>query len=189
MKHLRQLLAAITFALLASGAAAENHGHTRIGNLTIMHPQIRATPESAPVSAGYLVILNNGPKDDRLVSASADFAGMTQLHRMEVVDGIARMRPQNGGIVIPSGEEIRLENGGLHIMFMRLKEPMLADETRNVVLTFEKAGEVELEMKVIAVGDNENHSNHEHDNHSHEHGDEKPANHTGQAEGEKKHEH
>ncbi|MDQ5895150.1 MAG: periplasmic copper chaperone [Actinomycetota bacterium] len=48
-------------------------------------------------------------------------------------------------IDIPAGETVMLEPGGYHIMLLELKNPIEADQTIPVTLTFEKAGTIEVE--------------------------------------------
>ncbi len=167
MKQFLTTMMALAMTLFASVAFAD---HVKLGKLTIMQPEIRETPKEAPVSAGYLKIRNDGDEADTLLSASSGFSGMVQLHKMEVVDGVARMRPQKDGIPIPAGGEVVLENGGLHIMFMKLEEQMKAGDHHTVTLTFEKAGKVDVEMHVVAL-DGKDHSGH--GDHDHDHDGEK----------------
>ncbi len=70
--------------------------------------------------AGYLVIKNTGSADDRLLSASADFAGMVMLHKSRGSNNIATMQEVQS-IDIPAGQTVTLQPGGFHIMFMNLK--------------------------------------------------------------------
>ena len=60
------------------------------------------------------------------------------------------MRELPEGLPIPAGATVELAPGGLHMMFMELKQPLLAGDQIKVKLTFEKAGEVELPMTVLA---------------------------------------
>jgi hypothetical protein len=123
----------------------------KAGNLTLSAPMIKATPPNAPVSGGYLAIANGGAEADRLVSASADFAGKVEIHEMTMEGDVMKMRPLDAGIEIPAGGAVELKPGGLHIMFMSLKEQLKAGDKRKVRLVFEKAGEVELEFGVMEM--------------------------------------
>jgi copper(I)-binding protein len=44
---------------------------------------------------------------------------------------------------------VTLKPGGFHIMFMDLAGPMVAGETVDVTLTFEKAGDVMVTMPIV----------------------------------------
>jgi len=165
MKILSSFLAAAIF-YFASLFSTHAHEYT-FGNLIIDHPHIPATVKSAPVAAGYLVIKNNGAEADRLLSVSAEFSAKQQLHTMTLVEGIMRMRPLKDGVEIPAGDEVKLEQGGNHLMFMKLSEQMQVGEIRDVTLVFEKAGEIKIGMIVIdpvdlddEVKTEDDHSNH-----------------------------
>ncbi len=63
-------------------------------------------------------------------------------------DGVLCMRPIEAIDVAP-GTSLVLAPGGLHIMLMELKEPLIADKDFPLTLTFQKAGKIELEIAVI----------------------------------------
>lgn len=52
------------------------------------------------------------------------------------------------GIDIPAGESVMLEPGGFHIMLFDLAKPLASGDTVPVTLTFEQAGEIEVDAKV-----------------------------------------
>jgi copper(I)-binding protein len=147
---LRMLVAAATAAFLLAAPATAHE--VKAGSLTITDLWTRATPPKAPAAGGFLTIANNGPDDDRLVRVVTPLAGVTELHEMEVTDGVMTMRPLADGIVVAAGETVILAPGGLHIMFMELKEPFAEGGEVPVTLTFEKAGTVETFLHVKAVG-------------------------------------
>lgn len=141
-------------------ASADHHdGHhgahdtqtISVGDLKIISPVMRATPPNAPVSAGYMVIENNGTETDRLIGGSASFAGKVEVHEMKMDGEIMKMRKIAGGLEIPAGGKVTLKAGGLHIMFMKLQEQMKKGEKRTITLEFEKAGSVEFELPVQKV--------------------------------------
>ena len=128
------------------------HGF-KLGDLEIGHPWSRATPQGAKVAAGYLTIRNGGAAADRLVAASGEIAGKTEIHEMSVDDkGVMTMRPVTDGVEIPAGGEAALKPGSFHIMFMDLKRGVKEGERFKGTLTFEKAGTVDVEFAVEAMG-------------------------------------
>jgi copper(I)-binding protein len=145
----RLLLAATAGALLLSGAAMAHD--FKAGSIEIDHPWSRATPAGAKVGAGYLVLKNAGAAD-RLVSATAPFAGRVEIHEMAMKDGVMTMRPLADGIAVPAGGTVELKPGGYHIMFMDLKSPLKEGTLVDGTLTFEKAGTVNVQFKVEPVG-------------------------------------
>jgi copper(I)-binding protein len=138
-------------ALMLPGAAAFAHDY-KLGPIRIVHPWTRATPAGAKVGGGYLGVENSGTTPDRLVSVSVPFAGRTEIHEMAVNDGVMTMRPLDRGVDVPAGGKVELKPGGFHLMFMELNQPLKQGEPVKGTLTFEKAGTVEVEFKVDAVG-------------------------------------
>ncbi len=124
----------------------------KLGDLQIDHPWSRETPQGAKVAAGYLKIVNNGPEADRLVAVTGEIAGRTEIHEMAVDDkGVMTMRPVET-IEVPAGGEVDLKPGGFHIMFLDLQSTRKEGERFAGTLTFEKAGTVDVEFAVDAMG-------------------------------------
>ena len=147
----------LALLLLATPAAA--HEFTA-GPLTIEHPWSRATPPTAKVGAGFLEIVNAGDKPDRLIAVETEAAGRTELHLSVTVDGVMQMRPLPDGIEIPPQSTVTLAPGGLHIMFMELKAPLVEQQEIPAVLVFEQAGRVAVEFAVEALGAEPSHDSH-----------------------------
>jgi copper(I)-binding protein len=72
-----------------------------------------------------------------------------------------KMRPIEA-IEVNLGEPTVLRPGGLHIMLIGLKKPLVAGQTFPLRLRFEKAGELPVEVTVrkIAAGEGAEHSHH-----------------------------
>jgi len=133
----------------------------KTGNLEILHPWSRATPNGAKVAAGYLVIKNSGAEPDRLIAVSGEIAGKTEIHEMSVnAEGVMIMRPVDGGIEIPAGGAAELKPGSFHIMFMDLNRTTTEGERFKGTLTFEKAGSVAVEFAVDAMAGSSDHDQH-----------------------------
>ena len=132
----------------AAGAAA--FAPVVLGDLTLSAAYLRATPPKAPVGGGFLTIANAGG-DDRLVGVSAEaISPRGEIHSMEMQGDVMKMRQLTDGVAIPAGATVELAPGAVHLMFMELKQPLVAGEMVKVRLTFEKAGEVELSVPVMA---------------------------------------
>jgi len=112
----------------------------------------RATPPGAKVGGAFLTLLNTGDVPDRLVSASSGIAERVELHT-HIKDGdVMRMREVEGGIPLPPGETVKLQPGGFHIMLLGLKQGLAAGSRFPLTLTFEKAGSVQVDVPVEAMG-------------------------------------
>lgn len=146
MRILKSLL--VTAGIIAGIALPASAHEYRIGEIEIMHPVIRATPPTANVAAGYMLLMNSGTESDRLVGGSAEFAESFEVHEMRMDGDVMQMREIEGGLEIEAGGEVLLERGGYHVMFIGLKEQMVAGENRDVRLVFEKAGEIEVQFSV-----------------------------------------
>ncbi|MEM9797090.1 MAG: copper chaperone PCu(A)C [Pseudomonadota bacterium] len=163
----KRLVAAALLSVSTLGAQA--HEFT-LGSLTIDHPFAFATPPAAPVAGGYMTIANDGPSDDVLLAVRVDpeLAGMMQLHEMRMEGDIMRMSEIEGGIPIPAGETVKLEQGGLHVMFMRLPQGFEEGQEIPATLIFQQAGEVDVVFNVEARGAQEHdHSGHGGQSHDH----------------------
>ena len=106
--------------------------------------QFRATIGSMPSSAAYLSITNHGAMADRLLAAESSLSRKTELHTMEITNGVMKMRQIDGGIDIPAGATIQFAPGGFHVMLIGLKAPLTVDENYDVTLVFETAGKVKV---------------------------------------------
>ncbi|MEM6491449.1 MAG: copper chaperone PCu(A)C, partial [Pseudomonadota bacterium] len=125
----------------------------RLGELMIDHPWTRTPPPGAAVAAGYLEIRNDGAEADRLIAAEFEASDRVEIHEMSVVDDVMRMNEIPGGLVIPAGEPVMWEPGGLHLMFMGLTQPIAAGGAVAGTLTFEKAGSIDVDFTVTAMGE------------------------------------
>ena len=122
----------------------------RVGSIKIEKAYTRSTVPGQMAAGGFMKIENKGAAD-QLVSASSPVAGEVQLHEMAMEGNVMKMR-QVKDIAGPSGGEVELKPGGLHLMLMNIKAPLAAGETIPVKLKFAKAGEVEVKMPVNAMG-------------------------------------
>ena len=148
---LRLLRTALAAAILVVTPAFAHNGVVHLGPINISLPFTRATLPNAPVAGGFLTIENTGTEPDRLVSATSDIAGETQIHEMAMQGDVMKMRQLADGLEIPAGETVVLAPGGFHIMFMGLKQALVEGETITVTLTFEKAGTVDVVLPIEAA--------------------------------------
>ena len=147
-----QLRVLVTAGLLGLAVATAHARDYSIGPLVITDPWSRATPKGASVAGGFMKITNNGAAPDRLIGGSSDVAASFEVHQMSMADGVARMRPVQGGLEIKPGESVELKSGSLHGMFVGLKKPLAAGDRVKATLLFEKAGKVDVEFDVQAMG-------------------------------------
>jgi len=141
---LRRLL--IVSALLALAACNKLAGPA----VAVSDAWARAT---APGQGGavYATIDNNGRTGDRLLSVTTDRASMAMIHEGGMDNGVARMRMIDS-LDIPARTGAKLAPGGNHIMLEGLKAPLVAGDTFQVTMNFERSGEVAVPVSVVAPG-------------------------------------
>jgi copper(I)-binding protein len=162
---MRLLTMLLSFSLALTTAFGASAQDTTKGDLVISAPWSRATPGGAQVAGGYLAITNKGLSAERLLSFKTDLADQPEVHEMTNEGGVMKMRPLAKGLVIPAGATVKLEPGGYHLMFLKLKKPLVAGQRYKAVLVFEKAGPVEVEFEVRAMGAGQKKGHGGHHNH------------------------
>jgi periplasmic copper chaperone A len=146
---LRRLALAALIAVLALPAFALDY---KLGAIEIGHPWSRATPPTAESGGGFLAITNTGTTPDRLIAVKSPAADKVEIHEMKMDGNIMRMREVEKGIEIPPGATVELKPGGFHVMFMGLRAPFAKDAKVPLTLVFEKAGSIDVELMVQAMG-------------------------------------
>ena len=71
-----------------------------------------------------MTITNKGTAPDRLVGGSTSAASGFEVHSMVMEQGVAKMRPVEGGLEIKPGETVELKPGSFHVMLTGLKQPL-----------------------------------------------------------------
>lgn len=142
MKLTRYFGAAIAAAILATTSAFA-------GEMMIEDPYVRTSTPTSKTGAAFMTLMNQTDSDDRLIAASSEVAGRVELHtHIEDANGVMQMTEIEGGIPIAAGEAHVLKRGGDHVMFMGLNRPLEQGTEITVTLTFEKAGDVQVQVPV-----------------------------------------
>ena len=118
------------------------------GDLTITGAYTRAMLPKAQVAGGYLVVENKGTAPDRLVGAATEAAKTVQIHQMKMEGEMMKMNQVEGGLEIPAGGSVELTPGGYHVMMMGVGTPFKQGECLQLMLKFEKAGDVPVVLNV-----------------------------------------
>ena len=140
---------AAALSLMAGAAGAEDY---TIGTIRIANPWARATPRGADISGAYITVRNTGKAPDRLVGGSTDVAARFEMHQMLMERGVMKMRPVERGLEIKPGQTIEFKPGSFHVMLVGLKQPLEKGQHIKATLEFEKAGKIEIEYAVEAIG-------------------------------------
>jgi copper(I)-binding protein len=99
-----------------------------------------------------MTLTNTGSEPDRLIGGSNAVAGKFEIHEMSMDGGVMKMRMLPKGIEIKPGQTVELKPGSYHLMFVGLKAPFEQGKRVKGTLQFEKAGTVDVEYAVEAIG-------------------------------------
>lgn len=138
-------LAAIGGVLVLLAASCSSND----GALSIDDAWARSSAGMQDAGVAYMTVAG-GDQGDRLigVSVSSDVAAKAALHE-SVMDEDGTMTMQAvPTIEIGANSRVLLEPGGFHIMLMQLVEPLEAGATFSLVLTFEQAGDITVEVEI-----------------------------------------
>jgi copper(I)-binding protein len=156
-----KLLSAVSASLLVAAsltgcATVEEHPQ----ELHMTDGWVRVSEYSDHVdgmTGAFATFDNHTDHDITIVGGTAEIAGMVEVHEVVMIDDEMKMQAKEGGIVIPAGESLTLEPGGLHIMLMGLKQPILVGD--KVTMTIDLEGyedqTVTWDAKTSLSGDEE----------------------------------
>jgi copper(I)-binding protein len=119
------------FALIASIAFAA----TAFAQTTVSEPWVRATVPQQKASGAFMQVRSADAA--RLVSASSPVAKSVEIHKMEMVGQMMKMREVDG-IDLPAGETVNLASGGYHIMLVGLNKQLKEGENVPLSLLVER---------------------------------------------------
>lgn len=146
MRTILRSVAVATCLVLAVPAFA--HGGESKGT-EVSHPWVRATPGGSKITAAFMEIRSEG--GDKLVAVKSPSAGRAEVHT-HVMDGdVMKMRRVDALEIAKGGAKV-LKPGGDHVMLMDVKDPLKEGDLVKLTLTFEKAGDIEVEATVEAPG-------------------------------------
>ncbi|MFC4924334.1 copper chaperone PCu(A)C [Delftia deserti] len=152
LRTLRFLPRILGLALAFAAATSAFAQDARAGAIRIDKPWTRATPPAAPTGAGYMSLTNEGKEADRLLEITSPIAGRAEIHTMEIVGEVSRMRWQKDGVELPPGKTVELKPGGIHVMFLELTQPIRPGTKVPVTLLLQRAGKVNVELLAAPIG-------------------------------------
>ncbi len=117
-------------------------------DITISDPYMRVSGAMATSGAAFMVIKNAGA-EDRLIDVRSSIAEKVELHtHLQDANGVMKMVHVEEGFPIAAGESHVLQRGGEHVMFLGLTTVPAQGDMVEVTLTFEKAGDIVVEVPV-----------------------------------------
>lgn len=138
------LALAATLVLVPTAASA---GDAKAGSIEVKNAWAAPSAMVAKGMGAFMVLVNTGKEDDKLVAAASPIAPKASLH--DHASG-GHMTPLDA-IDVPAGRSVMLKPGSLHVMFMNL-DPQPRDGTSfPLMLRFAKAGETTVTVDVKAM--------------------------------------
>jgi len=116
-------------------------------NVKIENAWARATAPGQKVAAGFMDLTADA--DMAVVGGSSPVSNSLELHFMRMDNGVMEMR-QMKEIALPKGQTVKLEPGGLHIMFIGMKNQIKAGDKVPVTLIVKGADGKEQKLAVEA---------------------------------------
>ncbi len=123
--RLYKILLVCSLALSAFVFAAEN---IQIEDATIL-----LSPPGIKSKMGTLNVINTGSVDRKIIQISSDVFDSIDIHKTEIVDGIATMRMQHS-ILVPAGQSIRFQHGSYHLMLNNPKYTLIEGEKVELIM-------------------------------------------------------
>jgi copper(I)-binding protein len=149
---------------LAWAHDAKSHEATAQHGITVTGAWARPTIAKMRISAAYFQAAIAGG-EDKLIAAKTVNAEKAELHQHVMENGVAKMRPVDSVAVAP-GTPAVFQPGGYHVMIMGLKGPLNEGDNFPLTLTFEKAGDVTVNVMVMKKAA-QDHGNMDHGAHKH----------------------
>lgn len=115
-----------------------------LGKLKIEHPWVRAPKDGETTAYFYAFIHNNGDTPDKLIGVKSPNIGKIEIH----ADDKHTVSP--GGIAIPAKKTTTLAPDGPHVVLLDIKKINPVGWGFELVLVFEKAGEVTVDAAIDA---------------------------------------
>jgi len=136
----------ICFTFLISGSAKAQMVSKKSG-IEVQDAWARATPPNAKNAAVYMVLKNDRPVIDLLLSVKTPAAKVVELHTVIKEKGMMLMQPVEN-ISIPAHGTTVLQPGGSHMMLVNLKEQLKTGTHIDLTLEFKHEGEIKLKVPV-----------------------------------------
>lgn len=113
----------------------------------VVDPWIRMAPPGAGMMAGYLTLENPGEQPLELVAVSSPVFSSVEVHRTEIVDGVARMIAEPA-LTVPSGGRAVFEPGGRHLMLHGPARELGEGETVALAFGFADGTRIDVQAPV-----------------------------------------
>jgi copper(I)-binding protein len=106
--------------------------------IVIKDAWIQEGPPSQKITAAFMLIENHNAAEISLLAASTEVARVVELHKIELEDGMMRMRKVDS-INVPAGGMVELKPGGYHLMVIDVNKELKEGNEVKVQLQFSGA--------------------------------------------------
>ena len=134
---------ALTLAAIIASAAGARASDVMVINA---FARASATP-AARAGAAYVTVVNHGDTPDRLIAIVTPAASMAEVHGTVMNGNVIKMETLDA-VNVPAQASVEMKPGGLHVMLMGLKKPLVEGGAIDMTLTFEKAGSITIKVPV-----------------------------------------
>jgi copper(I)-binding protein len=124
--------------------------------VSITNAWSRATPPATTVGVIYAELIADAADEVIAIEAGAA-AQRVEVHVSSNEGGTMKMRPVMS-LALPAGQQVRFQPGGMHVMLIGLRAPLLAGATIPVTFKFRNSAAVRVEAKIIGPGEHEPHT-------------------------------
>jgi periplasmic copper chaperone A len=136
------MLGGAALGLFTANKPATAHEY-EIGKLKIEHPWLRAPKDGETTAYFYGFFHNNGDTPDKLVAVKSPSVG-----KVDFYPDAAHASPD--GITLPAKKKTTLRPGGPHVVFSDITKHLEVGWGFELILVFEKAGEVTIDAAIDA---------------------------------------
>jgi copper(I)-binding protein len=110
--------------------------------LIVQEAWARQVPGS-DVAAVYLSLRNPTTQPVRIVGVESSLASHAMIHETQTESGQSRMRPHEQ-LVVPAGQTVKLEPGGLHVMLHGVMRPIAAGQSVPLTLLLADGNKIQV---------------------------------------------
>jgi hypothetical protein len=158
-KELSMVIRILGLAALLTCALPSFAHEYKVGELLVEHPWSRELPVDIPGAAAYFTVHNHDSQVDRLVGVSSPRAQKCELHSQATNNSMMDMQ-HTPSVDIPAHGEVTFQPGGNHVMLSGLDKPLKAGERFPLILEFERAGKIEVQVNVKTADTQTDHDAH-----------------------------
>ena len=146
----------IVILLLIIFYSFTSHAHKfEAENMIIDHPWMKVFNNNG---AGYFKIKNIGQTDIELLEVVSESVNNIEMHTIIMEEGVSKMRPIKGGVIVKAGESLEFKPMGYHLMFFDINEKLIEGELMNAHFRFKNSKDLLVKFKVES-----NKSTHDHE--------------------------